>query len=174
MVNRANMNADGAKSELERMVADGGVVALGSGNINRSTRFYTADGWKALTERTRAALGDYHDQYPLRAGPPKEELRSRLNLASQVFNDVIRILGESGVTAEDGSSVRLPDHVPSIGDAQRGLVDDYLRQLDSDPFSPPTDMAIDPEVVNLLDERGQVVKVSESVVFSASAYGEMG
>ena len=34
-------------------------------------------------------------------------------------------------------------------------------------------MPIDPEVVNLLDERGQVVKVSESVVFSAEAYGEM-
>jgi selenocysteine-specific elongation factor len=173
VINRANMNADGAKSELERMVADGGVVALGSGNINRTTRLYTAGGWKALTERTRAALGDYHGQYPLRAGPPKEELRSRLNLAPQVFNDVLRILNESGVTVEDGSTVRMPDHAPDIGEAQREMVDDYLRQLDSDPFSPPTDMVIDPEVVNLLDERGQVVKVSESVVFSASAYGEM-
>ena len=173
VVNRANMNADSARAHLERMVSDGGVVALGSGNINRTTRFYTADGWKALTERTRDALGDYHRQFPLRTGAPKEELRSRLNLAPQVFNDVLRILNDRGVTVEDGSTVRLPGHVPSIGEAQRGLVEDYLRQLDSDPFSPPTDIVIDPEVVNLLDERGQVVKVSESVVFSASAYGEM-
>ena len=173
VVNRANMNADGAKAELERMVAEGGVVALGSGGINRATKFYTAQGWRSLTKRTRSALGDYHDQYPLRAGPPKEELRSRLNLSPQVFNDVLRILNESGIMVEEGSMVRLPDHTPSIGDAQRGLVDDYLRQLDSDPFSPPTDIMIDPEVVNLLDERGRVVKVSESVVFSASAYGEM-
>ena len=45
--------------------------------------------------------------------------------------------------------------------------------MDSDPFSPPTDFQIDPEVVNLLDAEGQVVKVSESVVFSASAYRQM-
>ena len=173
VVNRANMNADTARAELERMVSEGGVVALGSGNINRTTRLYTANGWKALTERTRAALEDYHRQFPLRAGAPKEELRSRLNLAPQVFSDVLRIFNESGVTVEDGSTARLPDHVPSIGEAQREFVDDYLRQLDSDPFSPPTDIVIDPELVNLLDERGQVVKVSESVVFSASAYGEM-
>ncbi len=173
VVNRANMNADAAKSELEKMVSDGGVVALGGGNINRTTRFYTADGWETLTERTRDALGDYHRQFPLRSGAPKEELRSRLNLAPQVFNDALRIFNESGVTVEDGSTARLPDHAPDIGEARRELVEDYLRRLDSDPFSPPTDITIDPEVVNLLDERGQVVKVSESVVFSASAYGEM-
>ena len=173
VVNRANMNADTAKSELEKMVESGSVVALGGGNINRATRFYTADGWNALAERTRVALGDYHRQFPLRSGAPKEELRSRLNLNPQVFNDALRILNEGGVTVEDGSTVRIPDHAPSIGEAQREMVDDYLRQLDSNPFSPPTDIVIDPEVVNLLDERGQVVKVSESVVFSASAYDDM-
>ena len=115
VVNRANMNADTARAELERMVSDGGVIALGSGGINRATRFYTAQGWSSLTKRTLSALGDYHDQYPLRAGPPKEELRSRLNLSPQVFNDVLSILNESGVTVEDGSTARLPDHTPSIG-----------------------------------------------------------
>ena len=173
VVNRANMNADIARAELEKMASDGGVVALSGSGINRATRFYTADGWNSLTERTRAALGDYHRQFPLRAGAPKEELRSRLNLSPQVFNDALKILNDGGVTVEDGSTVRLPDHSPDIADAQRELVDDYLRQLDSEPFSPPTDIVIDPEVVNLLDERGQVVKVSESVVFSASAYGDM-
>ncbi len=173
VVNRANMNAGAAKTELETMIADGGVVALGRGGVSRATRFYTADGWTSLVERTRAALGDYHRQFPLRAGAPKEELRSRLNLSPQVFNDALKILDKSGVTLEDGSTVCLPDHSPSLADTQREMVGDYLRQLDSDPFSPPTDIAIDPEIVNLLDGRGQVVKVSESVVFSASAYGEM-
>ena len=173
VVNRANMNAQAAKSEMERMVADGDAIALGGGAINRSTRFYTANGWDALIERTRAALGDYHRQFPLRAGAPKEELRSRLRLSQQVFNDALKILNQSGVTVEEGSTARLPNHAPDIGEARREMVDDYLRQLDSNPFSPPTDIAIDPEVVNLLDERGQVVKVSEGVVFSASAYEEM-
>ena len=173
VVNRANLNADAARSELEAMVADRQVVILGSGRITQSTRFYTAGGWRALEDRTRAALGDYHRQFPLRLAAPKEELRSRLRLTPQVFNDVLSLLNEAGVTVEQGSTVRLPDHSPSLGDTQKAAVDEYLKQLDSDPFSPPTDFTIDPEVVNLLDSEGQVVKVSESVVFSASAYQQM-
>ncbi len=170
VVNRANLNEDTARSELEAMIADNQVVVLGSGRIIQTTRFYTAGGWRDIEDRTRAALGDYHRQFPLRLAAPKEELRSRLRLVPQVFNDVLSLLNEAGVTVEQGSTVRLPDHTPNLGDTQRAAVDEYLRQLDSDPFSPPTDFAIDPEVVNLLDSEGQVVKVSESVVFSASAY----
>ena len=80
---------------------------------------------------------------------------------------------EASVIHVGESTVRLPDHTPSLGDAQRKVVDDYLRQLDSDPFSPPTDIPIDSEVVNLLDDEGKVVKVTETVVFSATAYQEM-
>ena len=173
VVNRANLNEDAARTELQAMVADGQVVILGSGRIIQATRFYTAGGWRALEDRTRASLGDYHRQFPLRLAAPKEELRSRLNLAPQVFNDVLRLLNEDSVTVEQGSTVRLPDHSPSLGDSQKKTVDEYLRSLSSDPFSPPTDFPIDPEVVNLLDAEGQVVKVSESVVFSASAYQQM-
>ena len=172
VVNRANMDTEAAMDEIAKMVSEEDIVALG-GRVTRSTRFYTADGWSSLEARARDALSDYHRQFPLRSGAPKEELRSRLNLAPQVFNDALRIFNDRGVAVEDGAMVRLSDHSPSIEDAQRDMVDDYLRRLDSNPFSPPTDIAIDPEVVNLLDDRGEVVKVSEGVVFSASAYDEM-
>ena len=172
VVNRANLNADTAKSEIEVMTSDSQVIALGNG-IRQSTRLYTAGGWRALEELARTSLGEYHRQFPLRPGAPKEELRSRLNLNPQVFNDVMKLLNEAGVIHLGESTVRLPDHAPSLGDAQRKTVDDYLRQLVSDPFSPPTDIPIDSEVVNLLDDEGKVVKVSETVVFSATAYREM-
>ena len=173
VVNRANLNEDTARVELQSMIADNRVILLGRGGITRNTRFYTAGGWRALEERTRSALGDYHIQFPLRMAAPKEELRSRLRLAPQIFNDVLGLLNEAGVTVEDGSTVRLPDHSPSLGDAQQKSVAEYLRQLDSDPFSPATDIRLDPEVINLLHVEGQVVKVSESVVFSTPAYQEM-
>ncbi len=172
VVHRANLKSDTAKVEIEAMASEGQVVALG-GDIRQSTRLYTAGGWRALEETAKSSLGEYHRQFPLRPGAPKEELRSRLKLGPQVFNDVLKRLNRAGVVSERGSAVRLPGHTPSLGEAQRKAVDDYLRQLDSDPFSPPTDIPIDSEVVNLLDEEGKVVKVSESVVFSASAYREM-
>ena len=172
VVNRANLDADTAKAEIEAMTADGQVIALG-GAIRQTTRLYTAGGWRALEDLARTSLGEYHRMYPLRSGAPKEELRSRLKLSPQVFNDVMKLLDEAGVIHLGESSVRLPGHTPSLADGQRKVVDDYLHKLDSEPFSPPTDIQIDSEVINLLDVEGKVVKVSETVVFSASAYQDM-
>ena len=173
VINRANLNEEAARAELQGMIEDNEAVILGISGITQATRFYTAGGWRALEDRTRAALGDYHRQFPLRLAAPKEELRSRLRLTPQVFNDVLKLLNEAGVTVEQGSTVRLPDHLPSLGDSEKEIVDEYLRQLNSAPFSPPTDFAIDPEVVNLLDAEGRVVKVSDSVVFASTAYQQM-
>jgi selenocysteine-specific elongation factor len=48
-----------------------------------------------------------------------------------------------------------------------------LSLLKSDPYSPPTDSPIEAEVLGLLADEGRVVRVSETVVFAASAYAEM-
>ena len=173
LVNRANLSPSVAEAELVAMAAEGLVVMLGDRKIGPGARFYTAGGWSALAERTREALASYHLQFPLRQGAPKEELRSRLNLTSQVFNDALPMLSESGVSEEHGSLVGLQAHSPTLSEAQEKAADAYLQMLESDPFSPPTDGTIDPEVLSHLDEEGKVVKVSETVVFSAKAYREM-
>ncbi len=173
VVHRANLDASAARREAEAMLAAGELVALGVGGVRESTRLYTADGWRALQSRARAALADYHRAFPLRRAAPKEELRSRLALDPQTFADALRLLDDGGAVAQSGSTVRLPRHVPALSDAQQKTADGFLRSLESDPFSPPTDVEIDAEIVSLLDDEGRVVKVSESVVFSASAYADM-
>ena len=176
VVNRAAMSADAAKKTLEAMLADSRIVVLGdlgAGGLRLSSRVYTAGGWRSVEDRARAALSDYHAQFPLRAGAPKEELRSRLRMAPQIFSDALALLKSAGVAAERGSLVRLPEHAPTLSDSQREQADEYLARLDSDPFSPPTDFAIDAEIVSLLDDRREVVRASDSVVFSASAFDEM-
>lgn len=173
VVNRAAMSAEAAKNTLERMAADSRVVVLGSGGIRQSSRLYTAGGWRAVEDRARAALSDYHAQFPLRAGAPKEELRSRLRMAPQIFNDALALLKSANVVSERGSLVRLPEHAPALSESQRQTADEYLARLASNPFSPPTDFPIDAEIVNLLDDGGEVVKAGDSVVFAASAYSEM-
>jgi selenocysteine-specific elongation factor len=49
----------------------------------------------------------------------------------------------------------------------------YLRALEAEPYSPPTDYPLDPELLGALIDQGKVVKVNESVVFATSAYREM-
>jgi len=173
MVNRANAEARAAQTILRDMASEKLVVALGRPAVGRGSIIYTALGWAAVAEKTRNSLQDYHDQFPLRNGAPKEELRSRLGMTPHVFGAVLPKLQEDGVVVEEGVLARLPDHRPGLTDDQSQTADAFLRLLDKDPYSPPTDSPVDPEVLSLLAEEGKVVKVSENVVFSSFAYQDM-
>jgi selenocysteine-specific elongation factor len=94
-------------------------------------------------------------------------------MSAQIFTDVLARMEETDVIAEEAALVRLPGHGPQPTKAQVSEAEEYLRRLDSDPFSPPTDSPIDGELLSLLVDEGKVVKVSDSVVFSASAHAQM-
>ena len=173
LVKQANMSPEAVKSELESMASSNAVVTLGSGKIGPGMYTYTAGGWTAMGRQAQNALEGYYKQFPLRRGAPKEELRSRLKISPQVFNFALPRLEQDGVVVEDGTLVRLPGYEPALSDAQQKAVDAYLKDLESKPYSPPTGSAPDAEVVNLLVEEGLVVKVDDTIVFSASAYAGM-
>ena len=173
LVRRANLQPSQAKSELEAMASEKLIVTLGQNRAGPGAFMYTAAGWASLQSKTRKALADYHGQFPLRKGLPKEELRSRLGMTPQVFNSSLPRMQADGVVSEDGALVRDPDYRPQLTDPQQRQADEYIRLLDSAPFAPPTDSPIDVEMLNLLAEQGELVRVSESVAFSATAYREM-
>lgn len=173
LVKQANMSPDAVKSEIEAMAENGSVITLGSGKVGPGMYSYTASGWSSLGRAAQKALEGYYKQFPLRRGAPKEELRSRLKISPQVFNFALPRLEQDSFVVEDGTLVRLPDYEPALSAAQQKAVDSYIKDLESNPYSPPTSSTPDPEVVNLLVEEGRVVKVDEAVVFSASAYASM-
>lgn len=94
-------------------------------------------------------------------------------MRAAVFNlSVERLVAES-VIEDDGSTVRIPGHSPEMDAAQKTITEEYLKRLAADPYSPPTDSPIDPELIAALADRGVVVRASEDVVFLKSAYEEM-
>ena len=173
MVNRANLRPEDARDRLTQMTEEGLVVPLGDRPIGPGVLIHTAPGWASLCERAGSALEAYHGLFPLRKGAPKEELRSRLGLRSQVFNQVLTKLRRNGVIVEEGATVRLPRFHPKLSDGQEGAAQAFLAMLEAQPYSPPTDSSIDAEVVNLLADEGRLVRVSETVAFSSAAYREM-
>ena len=173
LVNHANLQPAAARAELKEMASERLAVVLSNGTIGKGAYIYTAAGWSALSDKARAFLDGYHRRYPLRTGAPKEELRSRLGMTPQVFGRALPRLEEDEVLVENGPAVRLPGHTPQLSAEQGSAVDAYLTVLESDPYSPPTDSPVDPEVLNLLADEGRVVRVSESVVLAASAYKGM-
>jgi len=57
--------------------------------------------------------------------------------------------------------------------AQESEVKALLAALEANPYSPPTDRRLSPELVSYLEEQGKVVDAGDGVVFAASAYQEM-
>ena len=78
-----------------------------------------------------------------------------------------------GLAVETGQTLRLPESQFSLTPQMEGQVETYLAALDRDPYSPPSDQPLDPELLAVLVDEGKVVKVNESVVFAAAAYQEM-
>lgn len=166
---QCGLPAGEAQPVIESLVQQGEVVKIGQGE---HYRLMTTTGWKRLAEKAAAIVQDYHRRFPARSGMPRAELSSRLQLGTYSSAILQRLLDE-GMIAEAGTAVRRPAHQAQLTQAQQAKVKSFLQSLAKNPFAPPGDLALEPDLLNLLIEQRQVVKASDDVVFSASAYGEM-
>ena len=173
VMEESGVSGEEAEEAMKSLLEREQLKVLGGGDVTGGTVVYSGRGWGRVVDRSEEAVESYHKQYPLRTGLPKEELRSRLGLGGPVFGRVVEKLEEEGVLVEEGSVVRLPGHSRVLSVKQQREVDRYLSALEAQPFSPPTDLGINGELVAGLVDEGKVVKVNQDVVFSARAFAEM-
>ena len=166
---QCDLPASEVQPALESLTQQGQVIDIGQGEHRL---LYTAAGWERLAKQATTILQDYHQRFPTRSGMPKVELGSRLKLSRYSPNIWQRLL-EKGVLSEEGLVMRLPTYRVQLTRAQQAKIDAFLRSLDQNPYAPPSDLIPEPDLLNLLIERHQAVKLNEDVVFSASAYDEM-
>jgi selenocysteine-specific elongation factor len=169
LISRSNLLPEVALAGLESLVQQGRVVAAGEGD-NRLLLTDTA--WKQMVQDILAAVREYHRKYPLRAGIPKAEISSRVKLGPH-FQSVLQKLLAEGQLKEETTMVRSPDFQVKLTPDQQTRLDSYLRQLAQNPYSPAPEMVPEPDLLNLLADRGQIVRTTSGVVFTAAAYDEM-
>jgi selenocysteine-specific elongation factor len=119
-------------------------------------------------------LEAYHGQFPLRRGIPREELKSKLKLAPRVFNVVIAKLANEGSLTAHAASLSKPGHAIQFNGADQTRVKALLRTFDQNPFATPSlkecQSEAGEEVVNALVELGELVTVSQEVLFRKKDY----
>ncbi|MDQ6918636.1 MAG: selenocysteine-specific translation elongation factor [Candidatus Dormibacteraeota bacterium] len=137
---------------------------------------FAPEAWAALVVRTEALLKDFHQAHPLRAGMPREELKSRLGLAPAGFAAALGELAKDGVLTERGGEVALPGHEVILDPAGSGPARRLLELLDQTPFAPPSlpeamrEAGAGPEVLRALAREGSLVRLSTDVAFTRGAY----
>ncbi|MFC1942966.1 selenocysteine-specific translation elongation factor [Chloroflexota bacterium] len=166
---QGDLPASEAQPAIESLIQQAKVIGLGQG---KNRLLFTTLGWERLIKQATTILQDYHRRFPTRSGMPKVELGSRLKLGK--YSPAIwQRLFDDGVLSEEGLAVRLASHHIQLTQAQQARVDTFLQSLVKSPYAPPSDLIPEPDLLNLLIDQHQVVKVSDDVVFSSSAYDEM-
>jgi selenocysteine-specific elongation factor len=169
LVSELNLKADEVRAAVGSLAEQGKVVDLGR---EGHSLLVTVKRWESLVQKTKDALQEYHQKFPTRPGMPKVELGSRLRLGAYAATAFLKMAAQD-VIADEGIAVRLLEHQIKLTQAQQTKTDAFLRSLKDNPYAPPSDLIPEPDLLKLLMEQRQVVKVANDVVFAAPVYDEM-
>jgi selenocysteine-specific elongation factor len=176
----AGLNEAQVDEALAELIGEGDVRVLNAGREGspRPGDFVASTPvWESIKGKMIEILTGFHAAQPLRRGMPAEELRSRLKVVGppRLFDEMIATADHDGALVNDGSTIRLPTFVIQLDAGRRKAADQYLAVLDTAPTSPPSpdDYGIDSETLGALVDLGEVVKVSEGIVFAPSAYARI-
>jgi selenocysteine-specific elongation factor len=189
LLDQASLARQQAEKSLQSLVKDGQVLVLDSAKpaltYAPSSFLISRSGWSAQRERIEALLADYHRQFPLRTGMPREEVKSRLaryrpTLSARLFNEILAQAMAEGWLSEAGSTsdrVRLTTHQPTLSPKQQQAVDYLLYTFHQAPYTTPSvtqcEDQVGSEVLNALIEQGQFIKLNEDVILLSETYEEM-
>lgn len=168
------LGVESVSSLLEEKVGQAEVIAFGSGD---SKSVLSVPGWRALVEKIAQTVSGYHRQFPLRAGLPREELKSRLGFAPRIFEQVIEKAVSEGILVATEDLVRRPDFAVTFGPDLQRKVNSLLSEFEKSVYAPPSaqevEAAIGSEALGALIAQGKLVRLNESVVFGPDALNSM-
>lgn len=183
LVQRSNLPDEKAIEAFDTLVREDKLVVLAAERpeakalAQSSALVLTLETWKGLLAQMKDVLGAYHRRFPLRAGMPREELKSRLQLSAAHFSAVLDQAAREGRIVVTSLVARLPEHRVMLSPDQRLAVENVLAAFRANPYTPPSltqvqDM-LGAELLQFLLDEGLLVKVSDGVLFDAETYAEM-
>jgi selenocysteine-specific elongation factor len=188
VIERSNLEKETALQAFDELVAQGLFIILDSQQIEsppaqvHSEKLLTSQSyWENFAARATDEVRQYHQAYPLRLGMPREELKSRLKMLSNIhprlFNTAINRLVIQGSLAETGPLVRLPDHEIRFNPQQTKAIEQLIQRFAASPYTPPSVKEsiaeVGEEVFNALITQKKLVSVSLDVVFRREDYERM-
>lgn len=176
IISKSRLEAAAAESALQETVQNGQLVLLE--NSQKPEALVAAlPYWNSLSATILDTVQSYHAQYPLRRGMPREELKSKLKLMPKVFNAVIVYLGSKNELTDDRGAVSKLGHEVKFDGQNQLKVQALRRKFESNPYATPSlkecQTEAGEEVINALIEQGELVLVSQDVIFLKSDYDEM-
>ncbi len=122
-------------------------------------------------------LGDYHRENPLHPGMPREQLKSRTGLTSDLLDSLLKRLSGQGELVTRNAQVRLGGHAVTFTPSQQAKVNDLLSAFADQPYTPPSVKqsleVVDEDLLNGLISTGRLVQLNDDVLFTPEILEEM-
>jgi selenocysteine-specific elongation factor len=170
VIARSRLEGSAAETALQELVDTGQALLM-------EDLIIAVPQWVLLKENGKTALSAYHRAYPLRRGMPREELKSRLKLTLRLFNLVLPKMAAEGVLIEGPKWAALPGHIVRFSPFQQVKVDKLMALFAAAPYAPPSvkecQAEVGEDIFTALREFGDLVAVSEEVVFRKADYEAM-
>lgn len=171
IANATSLKSEKLKPILNAQVQSGEVITLGL------STYLAASGWSALTQKMAQALDEFHRAHPLRAGLPREEMKSRLDLAPRAFDQAIERAVAEKVTFASADILRRPDFSVAFKPELQKKIDTLLAQFGKSPFAPPSvqeaEEAVGAEALGAMIAQGNLIRLNESVLLLPKTFEAM-
>ena len=179
IVTKSRLEASIAEEALKELISNGQLIILENGaqSITSDALAIALPHWNGLQEKIFQIIETYHKDMPLRRGIPREELKSKLKITPRIFNSAITLLVKQNSVRETGKSVSHPGHEIKFNGADQLKVKELMRKFELNPYGGPSvkecQNEVGEEIVNALIELGELVTVSQDVIFRKKDYDEM-
>lgn len=171
-------------SAVDELLSNHKMILLGISETDITTKAVHSNAlvaskpyWSQLTSSVITELENYHNEYPLRMGMPREELKSRLKITQRLYNAAIKEWVQQGVLQSDGPIIYRTNHVIRFTPSQESAIESLLAKFIKSPYSPPSvkesKEEVGEDVFNTLVDQGRLIQLSADVVFSKDVYEEM-
>jgi selenocysteine-specific elongation factor len=176
VVTRSRLEDTDAEIALNELLKAGSLIPLEEGipAFTSSLLIIALPHWNALHERILQTIESYHQNYPLRRGIPREELKSRLKLSARAFNALIVFYLSKNILKDSNNYLAKPEHEIRFDNGQQTKVQGLMQKFEQNPYSPPSlkecQAEVGEEILDALIEQNELVAVSPEVIFRKQDY----
>jgi selenocysteine-specific elongation factor len=166
---KAGLTVDEVKQLLDEMRQSGDLYVFDLGSETYAVTTTLMSAWGQAVD---AALRQYHRQFPLRSGFPKEELRSRIfgALPPRLYQSLLDKWMADKKLVIAGQTLALPGFSVQLTPEQQETCTRIRSLLEVQPFAPPAaeelrSMAGDPELFQCFLQQENLIKVGEDLYY---------
>jgi len=179
VVTKSRLENIDAQNALDELKKNGQLIFLETGEEKTTSDqlIIVRTHWNTISGKILQFIDSYHVQFPLRRGIPREELKSKIKLASRAFIAVTQQMIADDLIMDAPRWLAKAGHEIKFNGADQLKVKELMRKFEANPFSTPSvkecQSEVGEEILNALIETGELVTVSQDVIFRKKDYDEM-